>query len=123
MRARTIKTIKTSAVLILTGCAYLLFYLKTGIGIPCFFNLITGLQCPGCGTTRMIKSIALLDFRAAFGYNPVVFVMLPLILFFIGRYLYQWIRYGKSNFTKAETVIQIIMITILIIFGIVRNII
>lgn len=123
MKERTKKAIKTSAVLFVAGCAYLLFFMKTGIGIPCFFNLITGLQCPGCGATRMFRSIALLDFEAAIHYNPVLFIMLPMILFFIGRYVYEWIRYGKFNLTKAENAIQIIMAAVLVIFGILRNII
>ncbi len=122
MKERAKKAIKTSTVLVALGCAYLLFFMKTGIGIPCFFNLITGLECPGCGATRMFRSLALLDFKAAFGYNPVLFIMLPLILFFIGRYIYQWIRYGKSTLSKAENIIQIIMVIVLIAFGILRNI-
>lgn len=46
-----------------------------GLQFPCFYLQTTGLQCPGCGITRMFFSMLRLDFTAAFRYNPVMFVL------------------------------------------------
>ena len=42
--------------------------------LPCHFKEITGHPCPTCGTTRLVLSIFNFDFKAAFFYNPFVFV-------------------------------------------------
>ena len=56
--------------------AYLLLYLITGSGIPCFYLSQYGYTCPGCGLSRMLFSLLKLDFPAAFAYNPVGFTAL-----------------------------------------------
>ena len=53
---------------------YLVLYLITGTGIPCFYYSLYGYTCPGCGLSRMFLSLLRLDFAAAFAYNPVGFV-------------------------------------------------
>ena len=123
MKQRLLKVIKTGAVIVIIGCAYALFYMKTGFGIPCVFNLITGLRCPGCGITHMAVNLLRLDFAAAFSSNRAVFVMLPVLAYLLCAKLYRYIRYGKTDEPKHETVIEIIMIAVLVAFGILRNII
>jgi hypothetical protein len=44
----------------------------------CVFHAITGLACPGCGSLRAAHSILHGDFAAAFRFNPLLFVLLPL---------------------------------------------
>lgn len=46
----------------------------------CPFLLITGLKCPGCGSQRAIHALLHLDLGAAFRYNALLIVTLPLIL-------------------------------------------
>lgn len=123
MKERFHKVCFTGAALIALGCAYLLIYLKFGFAIPCVFHLITGLQCPGCGTTRMIASLARLDFRSAWHYNPVVLAMSPMIVYIIVKDTVQWIKYGRTKSSKIENYIECAMVAALVIFGIVRNII
>lgn len=123
MKQRLLKVIKTGAVIAAIGCAYALFYMKTGFGIPCVFHLITGLQCPGCGVSRMAMNLLRLDFAAAFSCNRAVFLMVPALLYLLCAKLYRYIRYGKTDEPKHETVIEIIMIAVLVAFGILRNII
>ena len=48
------------------------------IGVVCPIHEILGLECPGCGGTRMALAIMELDFYQAFRYNPFLFVTLPI---------------------------------------------
>ena len=47
----------------------------------CLFHNLTGQECWGCGMTRALASVAYLDFEAAWGYNRVVVVVAPLLLY------------------------------------------
>lgn len=123
MKARLKKVCIIGAVLLLSGCALVFIHLRFGVGIPCMFHLITGLQCPGCGTTRMIMSLLKLDFRSAWHYNPVMLVMLPFLAYIIISDTVHWIESGQNKNSKAENGLEIAMIAVLVIFGIVRNII
>lgn len=122
MKERFLKVIKYGTVIIAAGFAYALFYIKTGFAVPCVFNLITGLKCPGCGTTHMIINIMKLDFAQAFACNPVMFLLLPVFAYLICANLYRYIKYGKAGTPKHESVIGIIIIAVLVCFGILRNI-
>lgn len=42
------------------------------IHLPCFFHLITGLYCPGCGGTRAIKFLLTGQIGKSFLYHPLV---------------------------------------------------
>ena len=65
------------AVILAAGISYTVLIFRTGFGIPCLFNRVTGLLCPGCGTSRMALSVMRLDIASAFRYNPVAFVTVP----------------------------------------------
>ncbi|MBQ8514912.1 MAG: DUF2752 domain-containing protein [Ruminococcus sp.] len=109
------------ALLILVlGVVYYAVIRLTPFRIPCVFYEVTGLLCPGCGVTRMMESLIRLDFAAAFGWNPVLFCLLPVwavsyIVYLAARpgclqqngWLFRVIAYGS--------------IVVLLIFGVVRN--
>ena len=44
----------------------------------CIFHVVTGLECPGCGSLRAAHSVLHGDFATAFRLNPLLFVLLPL---------------------------------------------
>ena len=46
----------------------------------CPFLMLTGLQCPGCGSQRAIHALLHLDIMAALHYNALLVLSLPLIL-------------------------------------------
>lgn len=122
MKQRIIKAIKISTALIALGCAYAVFFKLTGLGLPCPFKFATGFDCPGCGLTRMCTSLLMLDFKAAWSYNPVIMCMLPMGAVLFGRGLKRYIVTGKNTTPKWENTVMVIMIIILLIFGVVRNI-
>src|SRR5690625_7939498 len=67
------------------------FYLKVispvfNIHIPCIFNKITGLDCPGCGMTRAALSLLDGNIYQAFRWNMLIFMIIPLYFIYkIGR--------------------------------------
>ena len=51
----------------------------------CPFRLVTGLQCPGCGSTRACYQLLHLHPGAAFKLNPLFVLTLPFIIYgFLG---------------------------------------
>lgn len=68
--------LKIYAITLSVGLAYWLIAEATGAYFQCFYYTTTGYLCPGCGITRMFLALLRLDPVAAFGHNPVVFVLL-----------------------------------------------
>jgi hypothetical protein len=55
----------------------------------CPFHLLTGMYCPGCGTTRALFYLVHGDMAAAFRYQPLFLAVLPIIVLLIARRLYE----------------------------------
>jgi hypothetical protein len=74
--------------LIIAGAAYLFFFEpgKSGFFPACPFRLLTGFNCPGCGTTRALHQILHGHFATAFTLNPLLLLAIPFILFAFIRY-------------------------------------
>jgi hypothetical protein len=53
--------------------------LLLSLGPPCLFHRLTGLYCPGCGTTRALFHLARGETLAAMRSNPLLVVALPLL--------------------------------------------
>ena len=64
----------------------------------CLFRLMTGYQCPGCGSQRAIHSLLHLRIGEAFRYNAFMVLALPYVL--LGTYL-QYFG-GNRRFPKWE---------------------
>jgi hypothetical protein len=47
---------------------------------PCVFHALTGLQCPGCGSTRALHHLLHGDVAGAFRLNALLFAMPPFAL-------------------------------------------
>ena len=92
------------------------------IYIPCPIHYIFHIYCPGCGVTRMIKSMIELDFVSAFHYNQVLFISSPIIIFLIINYIYCNFKGKRPLVYKIPNYIYYIYLVILFIFMIYRNI-
>ena len=53
----------------------------------CPFLLVSGLYCPGCGSLRMLHHLSGGDVPAAFGMNPLGFVLLPVLALYWAGWL------------------------------------
>ena len=65
---------------------------RTGFFPACPFRTLTGLACPGCGSTRGLHSLVHGDFVGAFKFNPLTMIALPFLL-------YALIRHTQSAFS------------------------
>ncbi len=84
-----------AGLLILAWSALLLRERGPG-GVPwlpgCVFRKATGFECPGCGMTRASHAALNGDLAAAFAFNPLGMVLLPLALLAFALELEGWIR-------------------------------
>ena len=108
-------------ILLLLGLAYAAVAGRIG-GIPCLFHLLTGLQCPGCGVTRMCLHLLRGNMRDAFYDNGAVLCMLPLGLLLLLRRSYAYVKTGDRRLTPGENRLCVGMAVVLILFGVARNI-
>ena len=123
MKHRLFSAVFKLSGLLFAGLLYYIIILMTGFKIPCLFNSLTGLLCPGCGITRMILSIFRLDFFAAYGYNKALFVtLLPMLIILLAEEI-RYIKSGNRKFSRFSCVFFTLEAVFLVLFGIVRNII
>lgn len=112
--SRINKKIYLGLFLIGGGVIYLKVFIPvTGLSIPCVFNHVTGLYCPGCGMTRASLALFSGDIYQSFRYNMLIFILLPLLILF-----YVLEKKGKVKLSQS---IMFGMLVITIAFGILRN--
>ncbi len=118
---RAVRVLKWSAVLAVLGLAYLLFFMHTGLGIPCVFRLVTGLKCPGCGVTHMLVDLLRLDFAGAWRENAALMCLLPVGVGLAIYALYVYIRTGSQPRQRWYDGVILAMVAVLLVYGVVRN--
>ncbi len=108
------------SILLVILTVIVLFDIFEVIGLPCFFKEYLNIWCPGCGTTRMIRSILHFEFYQAFRYNPLVFILLfP----FGGVILAEFIYFIKNKkLFNISNKIYIILAIVIFLYWILRNI-
>ena len=89
----------------------------------CPFLMVTGFECPGCGSQRAFHQLLHLNIAGAFRQNPIVVLYLPYII--LGLYL-EYMG-GKEKFPRIRDILfgkeaAIIIFTSIILFWLGRNI-
>jgi hypothetical protein len=98
------------------GCFLLTLADPTTPGGPtplCPTKAIFGIDCPGCGSARMIYSLCHLDISAAISYNAVAFVGLLLLMWSwvvwlgkaFGKRLPNWQDWRYSSITVGVVIV------------------
>jgi hypothetical protein len=111
-----------SLLIVILASALIIWYIgiESSTGYICMLHAITGLNCPGCGGTRMLDSLLHFKFYQAFRYNPFIFVTSPILAV---AYIYESIQYIKYCRTSKYIEYTLISYAIgLVIFGVIRNI-
>lgn len=110
-----------SLIFIIVGLLYYLEIRWIGIGIPCVFNLVTGLECPGCGITGVVLAVLRGDFVTAFRLNMGLWIISPIMIPTIGVCWYRWLT-GRNNNVKYITICAIICVVFLLLWTVFRNV-
>ena len=109
-------------IFILLLIVYFFIYKIINIAFVCVFHEITGLYCPGCGLTRMIREIFNLNFYQAFRYNPLLFICSPFVLFLYFNYIYSVIVNRKSVYQKIPEKFWYGCLIVVLAYWVLRNI-
>jgi hypothetical protein len=104
--------------LVALGLASLRFFERevTFLIPACPLHAFTGLHCPGCGATRATKALLHGDLAAAWHYNQLFIILLPLLGLFFAQAIY------LERPFRGSPRIAVTLIAIAVIFGILRNI-
>jgi len=81
-----------------------------GVFPPCPFFLVTGYQCPGCGSLRALHRLLHGEVLFAFALNPLMVISIPVL--------------GMMSFSPAWTYKRWVpwaTMVILITYGVIRN--
>ncbi len=118
------KAVTSSATLRIS--IYALLAILAGMGIFLLFNFnpeevgffpkcpsraLTGLDCPGCGSTRAIYHLLHLDIATAFARNPLLVLSIPVLVLMI--------RYPKIALHRSAPWISFFVV---VLYGVLRNI-
>ena len=88
----------------------------------CPFLALTGLECPGCGSQRAVHALLHGNISTAFGFNPLMIILLP----YLAVCAYLELLGGKRRFPKARRILMgqeacLILLMLFIIFFVIRN--
>ncbi len=91
--------------------------------IPCIFQKLTGLHCPGCGAARASRALLHFDVLLALDRNVLFVLFAPFGVYFI---LKQYIRYvfGKDVLPmfRISYPVGVAILVSVVLFWILRNI-
>lgn len=119
---RLCKLLTGIAVAISVGLLYYAVVRIFDIGLPCPFRYVTGLCCPGCGTSRLAVALLQFDFKAAFYAQPVLFCFLiPLAVCFTKMGI-DYVKTGKRDLCLWQNVIVYSAIVCLFLYCVYVNI-
>ena len=117
-----------SGLILLLGGAFLYYYYQfnptthTSHFVSCPSKTFLGLNCPGCGSQRMIHHLLHFNFGQAFRYNPLLFITLPFVLFLLIQTCVNLI-FGTSYRTKLLYNNKFVWFVfgLLMVYAVVRN--
>lgn len=78
------KLLSIVVLLLLCGVGVYIFYSynpeTSGFFLQCPFKLLTGYDCPGCGSQRALHALLHGDVKQAFTYNPLFILAIPYVI-------------------------------------------
>lgn len=84
----------------------------------CIFLSLTGLECPGCGTTRAMHQMLHGDLLHALDLNPLAMVALPWLLWRFGN----WMVGRTPNSRLADARWLYALVAVVVVYAVLRNI-
>lgn len=107
----------------LAGAAYLYVHDPHSHPLSCIYLMLTGFYCPGCGAGRASYALLHGRFAEAFCYNPLMVILLPLLLLYIGARTLDWVITGEDHVDYKISIRFLVAVLVLaLIYGVLRNI-
>ncbi len=88
---------------------------------PCPLNKLTGLHCPGCGTTRALHHLLHGNVRRAFDLNPLLIASLPLIVYAAALDVWRFVRPPLTQPRPVRPWVLWTITAVVILYGVARN--
>jgi hypothetical protein len=87
----------------------------------CPFRVVTGLQCPACGGTRMLYDLLHLDLAAAWRDNALLLLVTPWALLLLARWLLAGLRGRTVHLALGDTGARVVLATA-VVWAVARNV-
>ncbi|MFI0445240.1 DUF2752 domain-containing protein [Actinomadura sp. 6N118] len=87
----------------------------------CPFLALTGLYCPGCGAMRMVNSLTHGDVGAAFGMNPLLFLLLPVLGYLWAKWALRTARGEPMDSVLFRPWAVGVFLVVMVAYWVVRN--
>ena len=124
--SKVVKIVFGAAIVLILLAALYLFYNLNPETQPIFpkcpFLVLTGYECPGCGTQRAIHQLLHLNIGAALKYNTFMLLALPYILLSV----YMEYLGGKKRNVKLQKIFYgrysaIVILIVILLYWVLRN--
>lgn len=106
---------------VITAGMLLAFLVTKGLQIPCLFQKLTGLYCPGCGNTRATIAALKLDFLSMLRFNPTY----PLQMLYLLRVWVvcckRYLQGGRFSYRPRPDRWDMLFLVFLLLWTVVRN--
>ena len=87
----------------------------------CPFHSLTGLDCPGCGSTRAIAALLAGHWTEAWHSNPLALLLAPLVAALLAPQLYTALRYNRWRPVLLPPLATKAILSVILLFGLLRN--
>lgn len=116
-------TVAAIWILTVSAAVYLFIFEpgKSGFFLNCPFLMLTGFTCPGCGSTRGVHSLLHGDVIGAFQFNPMMFLLIPILLFVLVRHTVAVFRSRPVRGNQVKAAYIWLFFVVVMSFWIVRN--
>jgi hypothetical protein len=94
---------------------------RDGAWGSCPFRLLTGLDCPGCGSLRAVHDLTGLDLVGAASSNLLLVAMVPLAVLVWGRWVARAWRGGTRPLLSLRTPVVTAALAVVLAFAVLRN--
>lgn len=122
MNKRRALIIITAVVAVIAAIVYFYFDPSSSRLFPrCLFLETTGVKCPGCGSQRAIHALLYGNVAAAWQFNAMVVIAIPLIAFYVVVSVLKdrWLRLYRVLFSRT---VLFSLVGLIVLWWVVRNV-
>ena len=89
----------------------------------CMFHRLTGWHCPGCGMTRALCALWHGRVAAAFGYNPLLMSVAPVVAAGVGLEVLAWVRGPERATPRLRPGPRVVIgfVVVVVVYWVLRN--